>query len=310
MTKEPSFPAVPPGSSAIRDGMADACASPAMLSAYLDGNLNPVERGLIEDHISRCQDCYFVVRESAQTWPEDKAQRAPGRPFRAFSVRRYLLPMAATLIVTMGAVVLWKQAQARPDYSEAVRPLVEAVGARRFFVPRLTGGFKYGPAVSVQRSGASEPDPGAWGMLLAAGKLLNQPESGSFAVRGSRAAAALFAGDDDRAIALFSQLTRDDPATAAWPCNLAAALLVRAAIRGTKADETEALRSAEAALRLDPNLVEARFNRGLALKATGRLEEARLAFSEIQGEGDGWGEAVKAQLRELSQAAMPRREQR
>jgi tetratricopeptide (TPR) repeat protein len=301
-----------------------------MLSAYLDGQLDPVGCSSIEEHISRCEECYFVVRETAMTWTETGAvgsslgePEATGsgadtvvpistgapkgvRP-RASLVRRYLLPMAATLIVGSGSLALWRQAHSAEAYVDAVRPLVEAVGERRFFEPRLTGGFKYGPRVSNKRSTASGPDSGSWDMLAAAGELRARAANSSGGARASRAAAALFAGDVEMAVAGYEQLLQDDPGTAAWASNLAAALLVHAADEGETLDRRDrdaesALRHAEAALRLDSELPEARFNRGLALKALGRSEEAQQTFTEIERQGGSWSAAAREQLRDISEA--------
>ena len=59
---------------------------------------------------------------------------------------------------------------------------------------------------------------------------------------------------------------------------------------------------AEAALSLDPALREAAFNRGLALKALGRVEEARRVFASMAGSGDAWSNAARDELRDLEGA--------
>jgi hypothetical protein len=229
-----------------------------MLSAYLDGKLDPTERGRIEDHISRCEDCYFVVRETAIALgeaDEPLGAAAPGVPLgrpRSGFLSRYLLPLAAALVVGVGPIMLWRQATHVAPYSEAVRPLVEAVGERRFFEPRLTGGFKFGPTVASTRSAGTGPRSEAWAMLAVAGELRDRPAAASTGARASAAAAALFLGEVDRAVAEYSRLAMDEPTTADWPSNLAAALLVRASASpdGAERDRLEALRYAEQAARL------------------------------------------------------------
>lgn len=310
MTSERPFFGGPSGPN--RTG--DACSDSQMLSAYLDGKLDPTERGQIEDHISRCEDCYFVVRETAIALgeaDEPLGAAAPGvllgRPRSGF-LSRYLLPLAAALVVGVGPIMLWRQATHVAPYSEAVRPLVEAVGERRFFEPRLTGGFKFGPTVASTRSAGTGPRSEAWAMLAVAGELRDRPAAASTGARASAAAAALFLGEVDRAVAEYSRLAMDEPTTADWPSNLAAALLVRASASpgAAERDRLEALRYAEQAVRLDPALPEARFNRSLALKALGRVEEARRGFAELAARGDGWSAAASDQLRDLPGAAGPR----
>lgn len=317
MTKKPLYRTMSPGG---RGGDAAACPHSEMLSAYLDGTLDPAERGRMEDHISRCEECYFVVRETALTGSEPGTLSGPGDiavpntasmfSARVSKARRYLLPMAAALIVGAGALALWRQGRTEATYVDSVRPLVEAVGERRFFEPRLTGGFKYGPTVSSRRSPASGPDSGSWEMLAVAGEL-RTGAGVSTGARAGRAAAALFAGDVEAAVRGFEQLRRDDPKSAEWASNLAAALLVRA---GSEAglpelrdgDAKSALQQAEAALQLDPNLDEARFNHGLALKRLGRSEEARTVFAAIESQGGEWSAAARDELRDISEAPKPR----
>lgn len=317
MTKEPFYRTMSPGGTG---GDASACRHPEMLSAYLDGTLDPAERGRMEDHISRCEECYFVVRETALTGSETGMWSGPGevavpkaaatRPPRVSKAGRYLLPMAAALIVGAGAVALWRQVQTEATYTDSVRPLVEAVGERRFFEPRLTGGFKYGPTVSARRSLASGPDSASWGMLAVAGEL-RAGAGVSAGARAGRAAAALFAGDAEAAVRDFEQLRRDDPKSAEWASNLAAALLVRAGSEAATPelrdqDAQAALQQAEAALELDSNLDEARFNQGLALQMLGRSEEARKVFAMIEAQGGMWSAAARDELRDISEAMKPR----
>lgn len=323
MTKERPSPERRPGLMGSIDS-GGACPDPEMLSSYLDGTLDQTQRGKVEDHISRCEDCYFVVRETALALTDLAAEgsdrgpvsgleaaSAPGVPekrLRSLLLNRYLIPLAATLAVGAGALTLWRQTPPPVSYVEAVRPLVEAVGERRFFEPRLTGGFRFGPKVTTLRSLGSVPQSEAWAMLAVATEMRDQPEPRSIAARGSRAAALLFLGDVDQAAAEYSRLAQEEPASAEWSNNLAVALLVRASTGAGNADRdfSEALRHAERARSLDPALGEAEFNRCLALKGLGRVEEARRGFSEMAARGDAWSAAARDQLRDLPGAAGPR----
>ena len=208
----------------------------------------------------------------------------------------------------MVAVALWRQERRVETYSDAVRPLVRAVGERRFFEPRLTGGFEFGPPISAKRSPGSAADSTTWEVLAVAGELRGRSGATSLAARGARGAAALFLGDVNAAVAIYSQLLHDDPRSAEWHSNLAAALLVRGASEVGSPDQRgkdaeEALRHADEALRMNPALNEARFNRGLALRTLGRAEEARHSFAELERQSGSWSKAARDHLRDLEEVS-------
>ena len=50
--------------------MKNECPETAMLAEYLDGRMDAMPRASVEDHISRCEDCCFTVRESTLAWAE------------------------------------------------------------------------------------------------------------------------------------------------------------------------------------------------------------------------------------------------
>lgn len=311
--------------------MKNDCPDNGMLAEYLDGRLDAMQRASVEDHISRCEDCYFLVREATLVGTEpgvdgsilggaDALGRAsaeggiadasgglvgaaspaetPGVPRPRRSARfRYILPLAATVILAAGAIAIWRQGRPAPSYAEVVAPLVEAVGERRFFEPRLVGGFKFGPRLAAKRSAGGVADSEVWGVLAVAGEMRSGSASSSSA-RAGRAAAALFLGQADEAVAGYLALTAEDPDNAEWASNLAAALLVRAASApdAEESDRAEALRHAERACRTNPGLVEACFNRGLALAALGKGDEAQAVFARLAERGDAWSAAARDQL--------------
>ncbi len=325
--------------------MKNECPGNAMLAEYLDGRLDAMQRASVEDHISRCEDCYFSVRESTLTWAEPgvdgaslggvdalngvssegggaeasgglvgAASRAetPSAPRpRRLGPVRYLLPLAATLFVAAGSIMVWKQSRPADSYVEVVAPLVKAVGERRFFAPRLVGGFKFGPRLAAKRSAGSASDSEAWAVLGVAEEIRSGPEPSASSsssttmstsgARAGRAAAALFLGRADEAVAEYEGLLAEDPDNLEWASNLAAALLVRA----TNTPETEArdnalaLRHAERACRLKPGLVESCFNHGLALAALGRGLDAEAVFTRLAARRDAWSAAAQEQLDDL-----------
>ncbi len=305
-----------------RELIAGACPDPQMLSAYLDGKLDPTERGRIEDHISRCEDCYFVVRETALVWAEAGTEETPPagtqretpsgggevvqatfgqdvatpaapapveapvadprRP-KASSFARYFMPIAATLVVAAGALALWKQSQANADPRAA---LVAAVGERRFFDARLTGGFKFGERVSPRRGsdlGTTGAASEEWEVLAAAAKvrqdLIASKDGGAMA---TLAASHLFLGEVDQGIQLLQQSLAVPGASererALLFSDLSGALLIRGMQRNDAGDLERALANADSALRAPDSLPEALHNRALALELLGRSAEAAAAW--------------------------------
>jgi hypothetical protein len=312
----------------------EACPDPEMLSVYLDGKLDETQRGPMEEHISRCEDCYFVVREwaalgsaegsEAAVLPHDTAEPglslaspdkpvpdnvvpmnvgreapvpvgkeapapvSPGLP-RPFASR--LLPMAATLVMAAGALLLWRQTHPVDPYVDAVRPLVDAVGKRRFFDARLTGGFQYGERISPKR-GAGDPttSPGAtgpaaedWGILAAAAKIkqeIGTPKNAD--ERAALGSAHLVLGEVEEAIRLLNDAidnaAANDAQRAQLLSNRAAAHLTRAMARNESDSYAQALDDTTRALKLAPGLVEALYNRALSLEGLGRAEEAIAAW--------------------------------
>lgn len=353
-----------------RELIAGACPDPQMLSAYLDGKLDPTERGRIEDHISRCEDCYFVVRETALVWsevgteatpPAETQRETPGggevvratfgdaaatpaasaaveapvadprRP-KASSFARYLMPIAATLVVAAGALALWRQGQANHDPRAG---MVAAVGERRFFEARLTGGFRHGPMVSPKRGGPPPPSnelsaraPAAsdWEVLGAAAKardLIGVPKSTEG--RAALASAHLLLGEVDDAIRLLERAIADSADSseegerkARLLSDLSAAYLTRAASQDRADDYPLALENATNAVEVSPRLPEALYNRALALESLHLKEQAIAAWEAFLAiESDpGWSgdaarrlEALRAlpNPRATSQAATPPR---
>jgi hypothetical protein len=56
------------------------CPDPEMLAAYIDGQLTPLQRDSVADHVSRCEECYEVVRETSLTLVSDEeAAEDPSR---------------------------------------------------------------------------------------------------------------------------------------------------------------------------------------------------------------------------------------
>src|SRR6185295_19005688 len=115
----------------------EACPDLELIAADLDGRLTGRERTEVADHLTTCEDCYFVFSESSRT-------TAVGQSANVVPMwRRVMMPVAG--LAAAAALTL----MAQPVVMQWLRPsnlqlgnLVAAVGTQRPFEPRLTGGFK------------------------------------------------------------------------------------------------------------------------------------------------------------------------
>ena len=105
----------------------------------------------MDEHIAGCADCYEVFSETVQF----RLREAPA-PALAF-VRRPAFKVAAGFAIAAALVLALSLRLYRAPSRRAaplVAELAEAMGARRFIEPRLTGGFHHGRLITL-RSGES-----------------------------------------------------------------------------------------------------------------------------------------------------------
>lgn len=162
------------------------------------------------------------------------------------------------LLAGVGAVVFWRQERppANP-YAVAVKPLVEAVGPRRFFEPRLTGGFQYGALLAAERVEASVPSTRGWVFAAAARIRESALQSRSARTVAALGIAHLLVRNADEAVRLIKAAQAEQPSVASVRSDLSAAHLVRADLAGHMLERAWALEWAERALEVDPVLPEA-----------------------------------------------------
>jgi tetratricopeptide (TPR) repeat protein len=178
------------------------------------------------------------------------------------------------------------------------------VGERRFMEPRLTGGFRFGPIWGTRR-GAEPSEAERWSVLASAGELKARSDKAPTpANRRALAAAELLIDETEGAVGLLEQLVREFPSDASVQSDLAAAYIARALRTGREDDWLRALGAAETAVRLDPALIEARFNRALALEFRSPGSEAQAAWrAYLDSAGvaeDGWAQEARRRLEALT----------
>jgi tetratricopeptide (TPR) repeat protein len=280
------------------------CPEATVLAAYLDGTLDETERRRVGDHVSRCDDCYAVVSGSLK---DISVGPSVGRVRAGRWIARspqWLLPVAAALVVAVGGGAMWRRLRPVDPYREAVQPLVEAVGERRFFEPRLTGGFRFGPRQTPVRSSGAQPEN--WELFAAANQIRNQQRSHSTPeARRALAAASLVVGSVDEAVSSLQEQARTRPTDAAVFTDLSAALLVRATDPKHSADVPAALDAANKALALEPTSAEALHNKALALESLGLSAEALQAWRALARGSDAWALEAERHARDLEEGLRP-----
>ena len=274
------------------------CPSDARLAAFMDNTATSPERDHMAEHVAGCQDCHDLVRETLQALDQDRQAASVVRGPLTRSRAAYLA-IAASLIAGVLSYLLLRQ---RLDADRlAMKPLVDAVGQRRFFEPRLTGGFEYGPPVSMTRG---NPDSEIWAVLGITAQLKAKAAAEpTVPHRSAYAAALLFAKDYDTSIDSLRGLTAATPDDARLWSNLAAAYLVRREANGQDADTAQALEAASRALELEPGLHEAAWNKALALERLGLTREARALAEKFRDlEPGGWAAAWDVLLARMAPA--------
>jgi tetratricopeptide (TPR) repeat protein len=205
---------------------------------------------------------------------------APGKPEGVsrsmvipFPSSRWVTRAAA--LVAVAAALLLAVRVTRPEWllgPRADRPelqeLIAAVAGQptRPVEGRLTGGFKYAPPPSPTRGPGDRDMPPD--VRIAAARL-EQAASGDSPAPGALAdlgVALLTLGDVNKAIDALERAVAQRPLDGRYQSDLAAAYLARAQRQGSQADWQKALEASERALKANPDLIEAWFNRAVAIE--------------------------------------------
>ena len=236
---------------------APACPDTEELAAFADGRLaeQAVEQILL--HLDGCEDCREVVSGSVEMVGVFERRRVRWRP-AAFA--------AVAAAVCIGVLGWWSMRPAADD----VAALVAAAGSARLTEARLSGNFSWGPMTGVR---GSERTP--WQVLAEVGRIeeaarrsLTPSEMRDLAI------GLLLVRRPGEAVPILESLAAQDGSNPSLHADVAAAYLERARLEGTAQDLPRALEASERALALRPGLVEALFNRALALEALHLREKA------------------------------------
>lgn len=277
------------------NGDASRCPNTEVLAAFVAGKLSGDELRMTADHLLDCEDCRLIVREAVAV---DRTEREEV-PAQRRRIGPWWLAAAAAAL----ACVVWLAIRTPSEsHHDGIALLVDAAPrGSRLLEPRLTGGFRWAPLRPAFRSRDRELDAGHMKLVGAAGEVLERAQNDtSPSARHAAAVAHLLAGRPAEAASQLTSITAANGDAHVW--NDLAAAHYQAALQTDDASElAEALAAADAALRVDPILSEALFNRALIVERLGLREQARTAWerflaAEPQGE---WAAEAQQHLRAL-----------
>lgn len=281
------------------------CSDLESIAAYLDGRLSIREREQMAAHLADCDDCAFIFSEAAQTrvtaniehdgvvsrWWQWIARPVVWWPAAA------AIAMAAVVMVTGASVLFMRRAT-----STELQALVSAVGTDRTVEPRLTGGFAYAPVRGVVRGPDTRVPTASPDVRIAAAVL----EKKAVARRtptalDSLGIAYLVVGDIERAVQVLEEAAERARPNAQVLSNLSAAYLVRGRQNNQPQDFPKALAMADRAVKANPTLAEASFNRALALECLSLADQALGAWRDYLTIDDrsAWADEARSHLHRL-----------
>ncbi len=275
------------------------CPVAELLAAFADGRLTGADAAAVVAHLDTCDDCTRDVALGMQAAEEEEELVRPAEPANILRPRRWTPWLAAAAAAAV--VVLLIQAVGALRRSPVDRLVELAPRTARVVEPRLTGGFAWSPYRGLARSGGPASDPEQMKLSGAAGELVEraQQDTSAEAQHGAGVAMVLTQNADE-GMARLQAAASAAPSAPIWS-DLAAARYAAASDRGRAALYPQALAAADEALRLDPNLAEALFNRALIVERMGLVDEARNAWTRYLAvdPSSKWADEARAHLAEL-----------
>lgn len=271
-----------------------ACSSSEVLGAFAEGRLGAEERNAVIAHLDtcdRCRDEVALLADFADSTP------VPERRLPAW----WTAAAAAVVVIIAAATMMWRGVARRDP--RPVAPLIAASAAldHRLIEPRLDG-FRWAEYRGSVRARSDDRSPEHLRILGAAGEILQQAgrDPSSEAQHAAGVASLLIAEPGTAIERLNAAIAKrpDDPR--AWS-DLAAARYESAVQLGRASEFPAALAAADRALKLDPRLPVALFNRALILERIGVIEDARAAWKrylEADG-GSEWAREARQRLEKL-----------
>ncbi len=259
---------------------------PVTLAAFAEGRLNGADVTAIVEHIDRCDDCMSEVALAMSAHSENEiadrgsqvagAEREATRDPRS-APPKWLFALAAAVVLAVVALTVMRDAI--PFGRSPMRRLVAlAPKTERVIEPRLSGGFGWAEYAGAHRATREETNATKLKLAGAAGELVERAERDPDPENQHAAGVAMVLVENpiDAVTRLEAVAAKSQDANI-WS-DLAAARYAAASQYGRASLYPLALAAADSALRIDPKLAEALFNRALILERIGLAEEARHAW--------------------------------
>jgi len=259
--------------------------------AFIEGRLAPDELKSVTEHLRGCRDCRTVVTETARFEGEEERGAGPlprreGAGWRTRPTWQWLAAAAAIAAIVIAFPFL------RHRDTNPIARLIEIAPREHRVVEARLSGFPWARLQAPSR-GNAVPDPADLRLAGAAGEVLEKSAGRGY----SAGVAYLLIGRSHESIAALEQAATD---AQSWN-DLAAARYAAATQEERPSQLVEALADVDHALRIDPKLAEARFNRALILERMGIREKAREAWQQYLevDPSSGWSIEARAHLRAL-----------
>jgi CHAT domain-containing protein len=269
------------------------CPGPETLAAFAEGTMKGARAAAIVEHLDTCGECTHEVALALQAAEEEENVL---RPRRWIS---WTIGIAAAVVIALLVPLI------TIHRSPIARLAALTPKSARILEPRLSGGFAWSPYHGSERaSGNAVTDPERMKLAGAAGELLDRAQHDPSAdAQHDAGVAMVLTKNPVEGIARLETAAKEAPSAQTWS-DLAAARYAAASDLGRAALYPQALAATDAALKLDPNLPEAIFNRALVLERMGLADEARAAWNRYLAADPSskWADEVRTRLSELPAA--------
>lgn len=235
-------------------GETHRCPPHEVLAAFVDARLPKTQVVALSEHLATCAECRFVVESASELQAEEQAESVEPKRRRSWRWLAVAAVVGVGVWVTPVTMAKWHAYQVKTVRQDLVEKFDEL--KMRPTAARLTG-FEYGEKPRVNRGSGESPEAQSIILQSKAQQLIELTKHDhSPAAAHERGIGELIIGDVDTAISDLKAAAAANDAQA-WS-DLSAAYYV-------KRMYVEAADAANRAIKIDPKLSDAWFNRALAV---------------------------------------------